>query len=140
MVDKIQEKKCSKCKATKPIEDFSKDKQHWSGHKSACKVCASKAFKKWKDDDPEKAKRIYRKHSYKKYGLSEEEALALVENRIGICPICNNLKPLVVDHCHTTGLVRGLICQPCNSVLGYSKDNKLTLANAITYLENHYGR
>lgn len=62
----------------------------------------------------------------------------LVQNRIGECCICGSVSPLVVDHCHTTGKVRGLICSACNSVLGYSRDNIKTLENTITYLKDFY--
>jgi hypothetical protein len=44
-------------------------------------------------------------------------------------------KGLFVDHCHTTGKVRGLLCNSCNSALGYAKDNITVLANMIKYLE-----
>ena len=134
------EKQCSRCKQIKPQTSFSKDRHHMSGYKSACKECASLDFQEWKKKDPEKVKRIYRKASYKKtYGLSDIEAQALVDNRIGICGICGNTKPLVVDHCHATNIVRGLICSHCNSMLGYSRDNIKNLQNAITYLEAFYG-
>ena len=133
------EKECSRCKQIKSRNSFSKDRQHTSGHKSACKECAALDFKEWKNKDPEKAKRSYRKASYKKsYGLSDTEAQALVDNRVGICPICGDTKPLVVDHCHTTKVVRGMICAHCNSMLGYSRDSIKTLANAIYYLKGFY--
>lgn len=40
----------------------------------------------------------------------------------------------VVDHCHVDGHVRGILCNECNRGLGYFKDNKDTLMNAIKYL------
>jgi hypothetical protein len=40
-----------------------------------------------------------------------------------------------VDHCHKTDKVRGLLCGPCNIMLGLAKDNEMLLANAILYLE-----
>jgi len=55
------------------------------------------------------------------------------------CKICSyefgqKQGDIYVDHCHTTKEVRGLLCQGCNSGLGYFKDNKQSLANAIKYL------
>lgn len=44
-------------------------------------------------------------------------------------------KGLFVDHCHTTGKIRGLLCNSCNSALGYAKDNIEVLINMIKYLE-----
>jgi len=46
----------------------------------------------------------------------------------------NLKKGLFVDHCHTTGRVRGLLCNSCNSALGYAKDNIKVLTNMIKYL------
>lgn len=46
-----------------------------------------------------------------------------------------SLKEPVIDHCHATGNVRGLLCMACNSMLGYAKDNIQTLSSAIQYLK-----
>lgn len=62
----------------------------------------------------------------------------------GLCAICERpertilrgkVRSLSVDHCHTTGLVRGLLCGPCNLGLGGLEDNIEFLMNAIIYLE-----
>ncbi len=45
-------------------------------------------------------------------------------------------RDLCVDHCHVTGKIRGLLCDSCNKALGLIKDNKDTLLNLITYLNN----
>lgn len=44
---------------------------------------------------------------------------------------------LSVDHCHVTGKVRGLVCQNCNSMLGYAKDEERRLEMGIEYLKKH---
>ncbi len=135
----IYEKECSRCKEVKPLLKFSKDKQHWSGHKSACKICASKDFSNWRLKNLEKIRRDDRKRHYiRTYDLAPELAEQLVQNRTGECCICGHISLLVVDHCHTTGQVRGLICAACNSVLGYSRDNIKTLENTIKYLKDFY--
>jgi hypothetical protein len=57
------------------------------------------------------------------------------------CKICSTSEPggkgsaFHVDHCHESGLVRGLLCMACNIMLGKAKDNVTTLQNAINYLE-----
>ena len=135
----IHEKKCSRCKEVKPLSSFSKDKQHWSGHKSACKLCAKSDWAIWKITNADRCKKDDRKRHYiRKYNLDPELATQLVNDRVGVCKICGTVSPLVVDHCHTTGKVRGLICSHCNSVLGYSRDNTQTLENAINYLKDFY--
>ena len=61
-----------------------------------------------------------------------------------LCAICkkegfkinkNTALNLVVDHCHVTGVVRGLLCHNCNRALGLFKDNIESLNTAILYLE-----
>lgn len=132
-------KNCSRCEIEKPLDSFSEDKQHPSGLKRECRACASKRFSEWRNKDIvgiRKKDRI--KHYMRKYNLSIEEATSLVETRIGVCKICNEVQPLVGDHCHKSRVVRGLICSACNSLLGYSKDNVKTLQEAIKYLEKFY--
>jgi hypothetical protein len=55
------------------------------------------------------------------------------------CAICQRHQSefkisLAVDHCHETGTVRGLLCYPCNTLLGYAKDSTKILSSAINYL------
>jgi len=57
-----------------------------------------------------------------------------------VCAICLGSSPnkggqdWVVDHCHTSLKVRGILCHHCNILLGGAKDNPTTLSAAITYL------
>lgn len=67
---------------------------------------------------------------------------ALLLEQGGGCAICviaeNRRRPgaaLPVDHCHETGEVRGILCDECNLILGYAKDDPSTLRNASAYLE-----
>ncbi len=69
--------------------------------------------------------REYRKRTYnrsdfsKKYGLSREEYDNMLIAQGGECAVCGSKdNNLCVDHCHTSGIVRGLVCHPCNLALG----------------------
>lgn len=56
----------------------------------------------------------------------------------GTCAICHGTETvgrLAVDHCHSTGRVRGLLCTNCNQAIGKLKDDSQLLRNAINYLE-----
>ena len=56
--------------------------------------------------------------------------------QIGVCAICkqeSNKKTLAVDHDHSTGIIRGLLCNNCNLGIGLLKDTK-NLQSAIFYL------
>jgi hypothetical protein len=79
-------------------------------------------------------RRDYLRRALRKYGLAEIQVLALEQQSAGHCDICGSHRDLVIDHDHVRGHVRGLICDPCNVMLGRANDNIDTLANAIAYL------
>jgi hypothetical protein len=68
------------------------------------------------------------------YGLSVEELDGMIAAQGGLCAICEQAKPLCVDHDHSTGVVRGLLCKTCNFGLGYFHDNEQKLSAARHYL------
>lgn len=75
----------------------------------------------------------------KKFGLDAKGYEKLLSDQGGVCAICL-LPPaedrrLAVDHCHSGGQVRGLLCHRCNMALGLMNDNKDALARAVAYLE-----
>jgi hypothetical protein len=83
----------------------------------------------------------YYKHKpkliFKKYGLTEENHLELIKNQNGCCAICKQIpckKGLVIDHDHSTGEIRGLLCNKCNMGLGAFNDDISSFNNAIKYL------
>jgi len=77
-----------------------------------------------------------------------EDYQAMWDKQKGLCAICgeksirksNNgkdVKSLAVDHCHITGRARELLCQDCNSGLGFFKDSSALLIKATNYLKEH---
>lgn len=94
--------------------------------------------KKYKRQDPV----YYRALSYKKlYNLTIESYNLMLEQQNNSCAICDSKSPgrggsnFHVDHCHTTGKVRGLLCTKCNMGLGYFNDDIEALKKAIKYLQ-----
>lgn len=78
----------------------------------------------------------YKGQIRRKYGLSWEDFLRLNKEQDGKCAICFiHMNPPSVDHCHSTGRVRGLLCKPCNHGLGLFKDAPSSLRAAASYLE-----
>lgn len=75
-----------------------------------------------------------------KYGVDINKYNEMLQECNYQCMICNQLhtedKPLHIDHCHTTGQIRGLLCNKCNQGLGFFKDSTILLNNAINYLTN----
>lgn len=95
----------------------------------------------WYRENKEKSVASAR-HSYytRKYGITPEEAVAMFEAQGSVCKICKSDTPgssknWHVDHCHSTGKVRGILCNHCNLMLGYAKDNQQILCAAIEYLQ-----
>lgn len=81
---------------------------------------------------------LHMKRSYR-LGFKEYEQMLFSQN--GVCAICSGEPPknqhktrLNIDHCHTTGKVRGLLCDACNRAIGLLKDSPDLLNKAISYL------
>lgn len=74
----------------------------------------------------------------KKYGINQKNYDELLEKQKGGCAICErkpSIKPLHVDHCHKTGIVRGLLCHQCNWYLGTVESGTNILDRIKNYLE-----
>lgn len=110
--------------------------------------------KRFTDMSKEERKEYHREYYHAKrksarilktYNLTEKQCNDIWKYQGGRCAICqtdinkpgDRENPPHIDHCHTTGKVRGLLCPHCNLMLGHSKDNKDTLLRAIRYLEIH---
>ena len=76
----------------------------------------------------------------KKYGITTDDYDSMFSEQNGVCAICkrgdmsNGKLHLAIDHCHETSVVRGLLCNNCNLMLGHANDNVKTLQSAINYL------
>ncbi len=76
----------------------------------------------------------------KKYGLTPEQVDDMLAAQGGVCAICGGgpdgrWGKFNVDHNHTTGNVRGLLCSNCNQMIGHAKDSPALLRLAADYLE-----
>lgn len=75
----------------------------------------------------------------KTYNLEPGDYDKLYARQGGVCAICQRAKGIVkrlaVDHDHDTGLVRGLLCGPCNQLVGYFKNSPETFRRAADYLD-----
>lgn len=79
-----------------------------------------------------------------KYKIGVEDYKKLLNQQQGKCAVCgaNNSQHkvydrLCVDHCHKTGLVRGLLCHTCNTAIGNLRDNPELCESAAAYLRLH---
>jgi hypothetical protein len=108
------------------------------------------AVSKWRAANPEKWRSGYRAWQAANrernkdvelkriYGIGLDDYEALLARQGGRCAICGVTAPargLFVDHCHDTGMVRGLLCGPCNSALGFMGDDSARLRLGADYLD-----
>lgn len=136
-------KVCSKCGQEKPTTEFRNNRSAKDGLDRWCKPCASESQKKYYQA---KGKDYLRERQLKvNYGISIIDYDEMFEEQDGCCAICgDDIKTAVlgpgahfsVDHDHETGNVRGLLCMPCNIMLGKAKDNPNILRSGASYLEN----
>jgi Recombination endonuclease VII len=120
--------------------------------KSICKKCDIEDKSRQQKANPEAArarlKKFHEVHpgymrSYnlkKEYGISEEDYQTIFESQFGLCAICGQAPKdgkFHTDHCHTSNVVRGLLCTTCNLMLGLAKDNPEILIKAARYLKLH---
>jgi hypothetical protein len=147
-------KTCSKCKVEKPVSEFTKNNQTKTGIGSWCKCCKNKSSSALREKNVEEYNRIRRqkylenpkkareKALKSRYGLTFDDFENLLNSQNSKCAICN--VPLArlgrsthVDHCHTTGKVRGILCKECNTGLGKLGDNIDSIKKVIQYLERN---
>jgi len=140
-------KKCSKCGEEKPIiTDFYTN--NWKGRKtptisSMCRGCHNEKHRKQYHaenvEERQKRKKWQRKgHLFRKYGLTVKEFSAMILEQKNKCKICKcEMEDPQVDHNHSTGELRGLLCRPCNLSLGLLKEDPKVLYNMISYINDY---
>lgn len=121
------------------------------------KEAASAEQKRWREANPDKVAAALEKRKatpkyqarklnerLRKFGITGEQYAAMVtaqNNKCGSCgtdrPSKRSAKRWAVDHCHTSGAVRGLLCHSCNLTLGNVNDNIAVLESLIAYLKSH---
>jgi len=126
-------KYCTSCYEEKPSTDFSKNSKGLYGLAQKCKLCSAKITAYYRLKNPYK-------NASRKYNISEEQVKELWSTTN--CMICGIIKKetklLCIDHCHTTGKIRGVLCDDCNIALGKFKDDPKILMKAINYLTEKY--
>ncbi len=123
------------------------------------KQSLNESTKKWRLANPDKIKEIRKrtdskrkiirreKELQKNFGITSDQYLKMAAEQGDVCAICltpetllgkgGEIRPLCVDHCHTTGQVRGLLCANCNLALGHFKDQQERLRSAMEYLNKY---
>lgn len=119
-------RECSRCQKMLPLDEFHKHNggTAFLNRHPYCKTCSSE------------------RHLIHKYGLTLADKTRMHQEQDGSCAICRELVALEdihVDHCHTSGKVRGLLCGACNKALGLLKDDPKRCMFMMRYLSEPVG-
>ncbi len=137
-------KDCKIC--TQPFQPRAGGSLYCDGCKSEHKRAAHAANQRaWRSKNPERHAENKARFDLKRFGLSFEDYKQMFAAQGGACAICGTQEPggrgktrtLAVDHCHTTGKVRALLCHRCNGALGMVGDQVPVLERMIDYLGRH---
>jgi hypothetical protein len=142
----VTERECLSCKTVKPLSDFQKDIHGYLQKKARCRVCCNK---KQREVDYPKNKRSGLKSRPDKmlkfYGVTYEHVVRTLDEQHGLCanracgkPINlsapNGLERAMIDHCHTTGKFRGMLCMMCNLTLGKIEADQNLILGLMEYM------
>lgn len=107
---------CFTCRTWKSAAAFTVDRSRLGGLAARCKPCMSTAS------------------TASRYGLSVDDLAAFRRKHNERCGICMATENLHIDHNHSTGELRGLLCPNCNSAIGKLREDPALFAAALTYL------
>lgn len=127
-------KTCTECGATQKPEAFSKSPTSRDGRRGKCRSCV-------KEEDAVRYRDEVQETLFlRRYGITLDDYAQMLKRQGGKCALCATDTPsgrwgrFVVDHCHTTGRVRGLLCNSCNVALGRLGDSPESIQRALAYV------
>lgn len=127
-------KTCLDCKITRPLSEYYRVKR-LRLISPYCKPCHMARTNNTRSKFKERYKWQYLQQ---KYGITQSEYEILFLHQDGLCAICQcEADKLLVDHDHSTGKIRGLLCDECNKALGLLRDNPEYVLRAANYLKAH---
>jgi len=151
-------KTCRKCRVAFSLDQFHRDSRRGDGRAASCRACKCETVRQYRIRNSDRV-RSTQKASFRRnyertgrpYRLLRQFGITLVEyDRLlaeqgGMCAICKGVassragrkKALSVDHDHVTGVIRGLLCETCNTGLGMFRDDPALFATAGEYLRTH---
>lgn len=120
-------KTCVQCQTEHPLDNFERAAQNKDGLVGKCRPCMRAYRSQWQKTNRHRIR-------LQTYGLTPPQYEQLWNEQGGLCAICKTVEPTNIDHCHQTGLVRGLLCGLCNRMLGQAQDNPDRLLAGVAYL------
>lgn len=138
--------KCRPCEAAAVAEWRAANKERYTvvhrTWREANRERVRETNRRWTRSNPEEqARRTREKHLRNKYGITGDDYARMLREQNDGCAACGYVPPqgaplLHIDHCHASGAVRGLLCQPCNTTLGLVRDDPDRLRSLARYLES----
>lgn len=143
----MEELKCRLCEKLRPINRFSRRTD--SGNlRTECRDCLNTTrktqprYRQWHKENKKSVQEYMRRYDLKRYyGITPETFEEMLTKQNYQCLICKSENPqskhgkFHIDHCHSSGKVRGLLCSLCNVGLGAFRDNLKFLTNAMEYIK-----
>lgn len=160
------ERLCTLCQKIKPVSQFAVSRKLTKiagiatlRFRGECKDCQRLRNQAWRLANVEAYRARYREARRKRtpeqklkwllkqeYGLTLEDYQRMMAAQDGRCAICRETPApqkyktgFHVDHCHTTGRIRGLLCHNCNVSIGHLKEDLVRIRALLAYLERHSG-
>lgn len=135
-------KRCGRCHEEKPVSQFyAHNRRGKKGYQAFCRSCPVAAQKVCQERDPERyssqLRRARLKHAY---GITPSDYDTLLATQGGTCAVCNSPplgKYLHVDHDHSGGMIRGLLCDRCNHAVGHVLEDPTRAVAVALYLIDH---
>lgn len=138
----MDQKQCNACKIIKNTSEFYRPSPAQQKRRmkitSECKKCLIQRAKRY--TEKYRHTRVLKTYLKREFNITLEYYQELNERQNKACAICGIKAEsarhgrLCVDHCHTTGIVRGLLCDTCNRAIGLLKDNIAICDKAAEYL------
>jgi len=145
----MNSKLCKKCNKIKDLINF---RARYTNCRVCEKVWHAKNYQKnkarilkrnaeWRKTHPGKVAEYARNALLRSYGITQKQYDAMLIDQDKRCAICRradtgrkNSNLFLIDHCHKTRKVRGLLCHKCNVSIGLLRESAVTLRSAIEYL------
>nr|BFE58653.1 hypothetical protein GCM10020063_031790 [Dactylosporangium thailandense] len=139
-------KECRTCGETKPVTGFYKNPStvRAGGYRPDCRTCTLSARRRRYAETG--GAEAHRQVLRTEHGIRPEDYAAKLAEQDGLCALCETVevatykgrpRRLAVDRDHATGVVRGLLCQRCNLLVGAIEQNPALVDRALVYLRSN---
>ncbi|MFE3450210.1 endonuclease VII domain-containing protein [Nonomuraea sp. NPDC059194] len=125
-------KYCPRCLEIKVVAEFGRNRSNEDGLTAYCKPCHVQVMREDRIKNHGSERNYLLKY---RYGITEDDYERMLAQQGGLCAICQVVPGTHVDHCHATGLVRGVLCFNCNNGLGHFQDSVVLMEVAALYLD-----